>query len=82
MSDQSIRIKNRLVTAPADCIEAMRKRLNAVPLIEKAEIAYRASTMLRQALADHQLTPPLRGDVEDAIAMLLVLGVAVVDGSD
>jgi len=55
----------------------MRDRLKAVPASEKPDIAYRAAAMLRRARADRQLTPPLRGDLEDAIAMLLVLGIAV-----
>jgi hypothetical protein len=78
MIDHAILIQGRLVIASARCVEAMRQRLRAVPTLEKADIAYRASTMLRQAFADQLLTPPLRSDVEDAIAMLLVLGVTTV----
>jgi hypothetical protein len=75
----SIRIRNRLVRASTPCVDAMRERLVAVPLLEKADIAYRATTMIRQALADRQLTAPLRPDFEDAVAILLVLGVAAID---
>jgi len=78
MTDRSIRIQHLVLTASAHCIEAMRQRLRAVPTVEKAEIAYRASSMVRQAFLDRELAPPLRGDVEDAIAMLLILGVTMV----
>ena len=78
MSDHSIRIRDRAFSVSRYCVDDMRVRLTAVPVLEKADIAYRASTMLRQALSDRQLTMPLRGDLEDAIAILLVLGVTVV----
>lgn len=76
--ERAIRIHNRVVSASLHSIEEMRERLRAAPMLERADIAYRASSMVRQAAADHQLAIPLRGDGEDAVAMLLVLGVTVV----
>jgi hypothetical protein len=78
MHDRYVRIRDQLLTASTHCIVAMRERLASVPLLEKSEIAYRACAMIRRAHADGQLHLPLRGDLEDAIAMLLVLGVAVI----
>ncbi len=78
MPDRSLRIRRHLLVASAQCIAAMRERLLSVPLPEKSDIAYRASSMIRQAAADRELDLPLKGDIEDAVAMLLVLGVTVV----
>jgi hypothetical protein len=78
MPDRCVRIRHQLLTASVQCIGAMRERLLGVPLPEKSDIAYLASAMIRRAHADGQLGLPLRDDLEDAVAMLLVLGVAVV----
>lgn len=78
MTEDAVRVGHRLLTASRPTIDAMRLRLQAVPTAEKPDIAYRASTMVRQAAHDRQLSAPLRGDVEDAVAMLLVLGVTAV----
>jgi len=78
MPDRVVRIGAHVVTASSHCIGAMRDRLLGVPLLEKSDIAYRASSMIRQARADGQLRLPLPGDIEDAVAMLLVLGVTAV----
>jgi hypothetical protein len=78
MHDRCVRIRRQLLMASAQCIVGMRERLLCVPLLEKSDIAYRASAMIRRAHDDGQLRHPLRSDLEDAVAMLLVLGVAAV----
>jgi hypothetical protein len=74
----SVRVGSQSVTASWHRIDEMRPRLLAVPLIERSDIAYRASSMLRQARNDGQLRLPLRADLEDAVAMLVVLGITAV----
>jgi hypothetical protein len=78
MQDRVVRIGAQALTASSHCMEMMRDRLRGVPLLERSDIAYRASSMIRQARADGQLHLPMRGDIEDAVAMLLVLGVTAV----
>lgn len=78
MSDDAVRIGGRVLIASRHSVATMRQRLDVVPVDEKADIAFRASAMVRQAFQDQQLARPLRGDLEDAVAMLLVLGVTTV----
>jgi hypothetical protein len=72
-------MRHRLIANDAN-VQDMRERIAAVPDLEKPEIAHRASIMIRRAHEHGELARPLRGDLEDAIAMLLVLGVRRVDG--
>jgi hypothetical protein len=78
MHDRYVRIRDYALTASLPIIEAMRETLRGVPAPEKPDIAYRASSMIRQARAEGLLRLPLRGDIEDAVAMLLVLGIRMV----
>lgn len=78
MQNGVVRVGTRALTVPSQCIQAMRERLLSVPLPERSDIAYRASAMIRQACVEGQLRSPLRSDFEDAIAMLLVLGIKAV----
>lgn len=79
MPANSITIRNRSISVSEVCAAEMRQRLSVVQVLERADIAFRASTMLRLALVDPQLTPPLRSD-EDAVTMLLALGVTTIHG--
>jgi hypothetical protein len=78
MDDRYVRIGSWALTASTRSIQVMRERLLSVPVWEKSYIAYRASAMIRQAHADGQLGLPRPGDLEDAVAMLLALGVSAV----
>ncbi len=78
LHDRFVRVGSHAITASLHSIDEMRERLLGVPLVERSDIAYRASSMLRQARTDGQLKLPLRGDFEDAVAMLLALGVTAV----
>lgn len=78
MTRPFVHIRGRLLTASEDTVALMAQRLLAVPTMEKPDIVHRACAMLRQAHRDGELHQPLRDDFEDAIAMLLVLGVTTV----
>lgn len=75
---RTVRIGQRRLAASDATVMEMRERLMAVPTPEKSDIAFRASTMLRRAHADGRLGTRLRADFEDAVAMLLALGVHTV----
>ncbi len=67
-----------MLTASQDSLEAMREMLLDVPIVDKWEMAHRASMRLREADAEGRLDGPLLQEIGDAIALLLALGISVV----
>jgi hypothetical protein len=74
--DRFVYFRGQLLMASDANVRTMRRKLLAVPAIEKPDIAHLAAMMIRQANKDGALGGPLRADIEDAVAMLVVLGVS------